>query len=1174
MRLHLIIFIMLLTALISTASGVKAQNVTLEAKGAPMNLVFKQIEKQTGLRFWYKGKMSDKSTPITVSLKNLPIKAALDKIFTGIPFIYEIVEGTIVVKDKPIVKDNGNNPKGKGTITGVVTDENNVPLAGATVKIKDTEKSTTTDKDGKFAIQDVQEEVVLVISYVGFQNKELKANPDTNISIKLALFASDLADVSVVSTGYQTIPKERATGSFVQIDNELLNRRVSTNILDRLDGITSGLIFNKSTGSTGALPGNEKLGISVRGRSTIDNNVSADPLIVLDNFPYEGNIGNINPNDIESITILKDAAAASIWGARSGNGVIIITTKRGKLNQPLNILFNSNLTLGGKPNLYYSRNYYTSESFLEIEKYLFDRGFYNTNLNNTTSFPVISRGVQIMAQQRANPAFVEEGDLQLSALRGIDVRKETEKYFYQNSLKQQYSLNFNGGTEKVVYALNMSYDKNRSNVVNTEYNRINLNSIYSYRPIKNLELTAGIIYSQSNENFGTGYSSNFPYNKLADEYGNALNVPFGYGEAYVKSTQVLGFKDWLYRPLDERNLNSNTQKINNVILRGQVKYKITHFLNTDVQYQYEKQSGKGINDRDVNSYYARDLINKYSQRSATGVFTYRLPVGGIRSISDSETNAKNFRWQFNYNQEFTSKHSISAIAGTEIREIVTSANSRNILGYDPDLGISVSNLDYTTRFPVNPSGYGTALLPAQDSGLAPSEITTRFISYYANGSYTFLNRYTASLSGRKDGANIFGVNTNDKITPLWSAGVSWEVSKESFYRLSLIPYLKFRATYGYNGNVYNASAYLTATYSTNTLTGVQQATITSAPNPELRWEKIRNTNFGVDFALKKNVISGSIEVYEKLGKDLIQDAILAPSTGFGSYKGNSASVSTKGIDLIINTNNFNGQFKWSTTILFNYIRDKVISYETKYNNNYLALANNQALQANFGIYPVEGNSLFGIYSYRWGGLDPTTGDPMGVLNGQVTKNYAGILNSKNQEDIVYNGSSRPTHFGALRNTFNYKNFGISANITYKFNYFFRKTTTNLNYTQLIANPNGDYDLRWQKPGDEQFTNVPSLVYVADANRNNFYQASEVLVEKADHIRFQDVSLSYDLNKLKWLRLPLAKLQFYAYINNIGILWRANKSGIDPDYNDNLFSRYTINNPAPRTYSIGLRANFN
>ncbi|WP_157886098.1 SusC/RagA family TonB-linked outer membrane protein [Chryseobacterium glaciei] len=1172
MRLHLIIFLMFLTALVATAASVKAQNVTLEAKATPLYQIFKQVEKQTGYRFWYSGKMLGKNTPITTSINNLPLKAALDKIFLGISFTYEIVDETIVVKEKTAVPEKTKEKQNKQTITGIVTDENGHALVGATVTVKNANLSSVTNTEGKFTIDNVADNSILVISYVGYESIEVKAIANKSISVKLQMISGRLDDVSVVSTGYQNIPKERATGSFVQINNELFNRRVGTNVLDRLDGITSGLIFSKSSGSTGLLPANEKLGITIRGRNTIDSKVNADPLVVVDNFPYEGDVGNLNPNDIESITVLKDAAAASIWGARSGNGVIVITTKKGKLNTPLNIEFNSNFTIGEKPDIKYSRRFLNSESYIEIQKYLFSQGYYNADLTNTTTYPVISQAVQIFAKQRSGTISQSESESQLDKLKGIDVRDEISKYFYQPSIKQQYALNFRGGSDKITYAMTFGVDKNRSSLINSDYTRVSFTSTNTYRPIKNLELTVGIIYNRSKEVLGSSYTSNYPYNSLADSEGNSLPVPYIYSKTYTDLTSSRGFLNWEYRPLDERGMTSNTTQTNSVLLRGSVKYNFGQFLNTSIQYQSERQIGENSNHYSPKSYYARNLVNTYTQYNAnTGALSYPLPLGGILGTTNTELNSDNLRWQFNYNQEFANRHLISAISGAELREIVTSANTNTVYGYDDDLGISVANLNYNTYYHVNPTSFGTRLLPSPNGDVAPTYITTRYVSYYANASYTYLNRYLLSISGRKDGANIFGVKTNDKVTPLWSLGLGWELSREKFYDVDFLPYLKLRATYGYNGNVYNASAYLTANYSTSQLTGARIATVISPPNPDLRWEKIRNTNIGVDFSSKKSRLNGSVEVYQKLGNDLIQNTILAPSTGFSTYMGNTAKVRTNGVDLTLNSKNFQGAFSWDTDFILNLLKDKVLSYDLKYNNAELA-GYNSVLAFNGGVFPVLGNQLFGIYSYKWTGLDPITGDPQGYLNGVISKDYVSIINSAKNEDLVYNGSSRPNVFGSLRNTFSYKNFSVSANITYKLKYFYRKVSTSLNYTEILSNLNSDYNQRWQNPGDEQHTTVPSLVYAINANRNNFYQGSEILVEKADHIRLQDISLSYRFNNSFIQKIGFRGFEVYGYINNLGIIWRANKSGIDPDFNQSTFAGYTSNIISPRTYAVGIRAN--
>lgn len=1147
-----------------------AQRITIIEKGVPFKTIIRQINQQSGYSFSINDRHMKIAKAVTISAKDKDLKAVLDEIFNGQPFDYSIEGKTIVSIDRA---DRFKTPVKKEQVSFHVKvgKENGEPLAGATLRIKGTNIDFITDGSGTALIPKTFEDEVLQVSFLGYSSLEIPVRNAVNIVLHLNDNTIDIVDV--VSTGYQNIPKERATGSFVQIDNQLLNRRVSTNILDRLDGVTSGLTFSKASSSTGLLPSNSKTGISIRGTSTIDTKVSADPLIVLDNFPYEGNLDNINPNDIESVTVLKDAAAASIWGARSGNGVIVITTKKGKLDQPLSIEFNSNFTVGEKPNLKYSRNYIKSSDYLEIEKYLFDQGYYDSDLANTMTYPAISGGVDIYSKQRSGEITEEQANNQLAKLKNIDVRDEIEKYFYQKSLNQQYALNVRGGTQKATYALTFGVDKNKNYLINSNYNRTSFSSSNTFRPIKNLELSANIIYNRTSSILGSTYRSNLPYNRLSDDNGNVLSVPYVYSDPFKKSMQDLGFLDWSYRPLEERDFTENKTTYSNVLLKAGATYAFTNFLKTQIQYQMENETGKNTNFNNENSFYARNLINTYTQYDADSKsFQYPFPKGGILGQVDMETKANSFRWQLNYDQNFSDKHQINAIAGAEIRQVINSSRTNNLFGYDEDLGISVTNLNYDTYYSVNPAAYGTRLLPAVDGDVAPTEFTNRFVSYFANASYEYNKRYIISLSGRQDGANIFGVNVNDKVTPLWSSGLAWNISNESFYKFKLIPYLKLRTTFGFNGNVYNASAYLTAEYSTSSLTRARIATIKSPPNPELRWEKIKNLNFAIDFASINNRVAGTVEWFDKVGDDLIQNTILAPSTGFATYKANSAQVETQGLEINLTSQNIKGSFNWTTNFIFNYIKDKVKKYDTKYSNAELALYNSNLAYVG-GIFPVEGNSLFGIYSYKSAGLDPTNGDPQGYLNGEISKDYATLINGSDNSLLVYHGSSRPTTIGSFRNTFSYGDFTFSANILYKLNYHFRKVSANTNYTQTLTFINSDYSNRWQISGDEIKTNIPSFTYNTNDNRNNFYQSSEILVEKGDHIRLQDISLAYNLSNRWCSSIHMKAVQLYGYINNIGLLWRANKSGIDPDYNQNLYSGYTGNIVAPRTYALGIRANF-
>jgi len=263
-----------------------------------------------------------------------------------------------------------------------------------------------------------------------------------------------------------------------------------------------------------------------------------------------------------------------------------------------------------------------------------------------------------------------------------------------------------------------------------------------------------------------------------------------------------------------------------------------------------------------------------------------------------------------------------------------------------------------------------------------------------------------------------------------------------------------------------------------------------------------------------------------------------------------------GADVILNSRNLVGKFSWNTSFLLSYTRDKVTSYLERLGNisGYL----NSAL-----INPLAGRPLYSIYALKWEGLDPQTGDPQGLLYGHVSKDYVNLYNSSDFSSLLYEGTANPTFFGSLRNAFGWKQFGVSFNIVYKFGYFFRRPS--INYYDLfnsLSSGHPDFDKRWQNPGDEKHTNVPSMSYPANFYRDQFYTYSEALVERGDHIRLQDIRLSYEMAKKNFPKIPVRAVQFYLYANNIGILWRANHQGIDPD-NITTF-------PNPRSLAVGIK----
>ncbi|SMD01347.1 SusC/RagA family TonB-linked outer membrane protein [Pedobacter nyackensis] len=1036
-------------------------------------------------------------------------------------------------------------------LTGQVSDQGGRAIPNASLQIKGEKTTALSNEEGKFFMKSTKPTGILTVSHIGYEAVELDFNGNSlkPFNIILKEDNSQLKEVEIVSTGYQNIPKERATGSFVLIDSALLNRRVSTNILDRLDGVTSGLIFNRNK-----TPGANDF--NIRGRSTI---LGEDkPLIILDNFPYEGDINAINPNDVKSINILKDAAAASIWGTRAGNGVIVISTYKGNYNTKQKISINTNITIGEKPDLFQAP-WFSSSHWIEIEQFLYTKGAYTTVISN--GYGAISPAVEIMDQKKMNKISYADSLSRINELKAYDVRNDMLKYLYRSNVNQQYAFNLNGGGNQNRYSVSAGYDNNLYSKTTDSYNRLTLNASNSYRFLNDrIELTAGLLFTNSRSKSNIyNYSPGSPYERLADSEGKPMAVRNQLRLSYIDTAGKGKLLDWQYRPIDE-NLPETQSGLTSYTINAGLNYLIINGLKASVLYQYQLQTIEQKTAHLKDSFYARNLINRFSSINSTTRSVLRIiPSGDI--LNDLRTNyqSNNARFQLNYDTYMTEDHQITALGGIEVRDNHSENIAQTLYGYNESIGINAnSTIDFTRD---NPLYYNPASSERIDPGQSTGYILDHYVSFYFNGAYSFKERYGLSFSIRKDESNLFGVKPNQKGVPLWSAGLLWNISKESFYRAKWLPYLKLRASYGYSGNVSKSiSAYLTASSTGPNVYGPVYGRIVNPPNPSLKWERIKVINLGLDFASKKNVISGSIEPYFKYGIDLFGESPLAPQTGVITYKGNSANTVTKGIDVTINTINLNGAIKWNSNILFSYNQDKVTKY-------LVAAGTNSAVTSAAYNNPIVGNPYFAIYAYKWSALDDK-GDPMVIYNGTPSKAYSVISSSLDRNNIRYLGSLVPTKFGNIRNMLSYKDLELSANITYRLGYYFRRISLD---NAAIYGTKGfqsevDYDLRWQKPGDEKNTSVPTLMYPNSAQRTNIYTYSDILVEKADNIKLQDIRFSVQLKNP--FKHAISSLQMYVYVNNIGYLWKANSYGLDPDN----FRQDITSFSSQKTIALGLKAN--
>jgi TonB-linked SusC/RagA family outer membrane protein len=1161
-------FILLIFCLHVSANTL-AQNVTLSEHKAPLEKVISEIKQQTGYSFFYNEDWLKQAQPVDLDVKNISLDKALQLCFSNQPFSYAIVNKTIVLKLKEKETEKKEVVAPSTNISGTVVDSLNNPLIGATVILKDTKYVTTTDENGAFAFSNVSSgSYQLVVTYVGYQKLitpiEVSGNDLEFRHLIMHSASGELKEV-VVSNGFQSLPLERVTGSYDQIDNALLNRSTSTDILSRLNGITSGLLTDKTTTT------DNQLGISIRGRSTINSN--AQPLIILDNFAYDGDLSQINPNDIESITILKDASAASIWGVRAGNGVIVLTSKKGHHNQPLQVNFNTNFTISERPNLKYDPNFLDANDYINVEEALFKNGFYNNQIGSVFDQP-ISPVVSILSQEQSGQISTSNANNQINALRNIDVRNNLSKYFYRNATDQQYNLELSGGTEKATYLFSAGYDKSSASQVGNDNQRLTIRSSNSFSLVKNLTLSADLNYTYGNSvsdntlgqinQVGGGFNAIFPYTQLATSTGSPLPIVHGYSTSYVQSAPNFGFLNWQFYPLQELQDGDNRtmSNANDIRISTGLNYRIIDGLAVDFTYQYEKQLGASQNDSTQESFFTRNLINQFSNVDNNGnVVGYNVPLGDILNASNSNLTSQHFRAAISYKKDWR-LNSISLTGGYEVSDNSYVNNSYAQYGYNPG-NSTYANIDPVDEFAINPSGVG-----AISSGLNPTATDQRFRSYFALVGYTYNEKYTLNVSARNDQTNLFGVNENQKADPIWSVGLKWDLDKENFIRrFKWIDILKLRLTYGYNGNVDpNIYAYTIAQYeNSNSRYGpYNNAVISAIGDPDLTFEKSGLLNFGLDFGILKTVISGSFDYYFRNGTNLIGPQSMPASTGVGvtgnnSVLGNYSAMKGRGFDLKLNLKILDRLIKWNAEFLQSYSTNKVTKYFGSANGNSAF---------------IVGEPVNSINSLKWAGLDPTNGNPRGYLNGAISEDWANIIaqprtdaNGNLSESWAYKGSATPLYFGGLRNTFRFKKLSLSANIIYKLDYYFQRSS--INYNQLFNSGigNKDYLNRWQKPGDESITNVPSMPNLSnlDPTRDNFYAESEALTVKGDNIRLQDVTLSYDFNQLKAARKMFRYLQVFAYANNLGILWRANHNNLDPESPTGI--------PVPRSVSIGTKIGF-
>ncbi|WP_426328580.1 SusC/RagA family TonB-linked outer membrane protein [Pedobacter sp. R-06] len=1180
------VIVFLMVFFVVTDSSAQQKTLTLEKALNEISVRFKT-------KFAYKHNIIQGKTTTSESLNAKSVDEALKRALypNGLLFLY-VSEGnyTIIAQEDRMFQNDLSatqlkNDNGEVYYSGKVTDQDGEGMPGVTIKSNGSNRAVITDRQGSFSIFLPNTATTISFYYLGYESvsKDLDGKV-TNLSIRMRPATGEqLQDVNVVSNGYQMLPKERSTAAAAVIKAADLQKIKTPNLIQRLENQVAGLkvdlnsdnIFTYGNTQIGINNGTRSVGrsdysMSIRGASTLRGETF--PLVVVDGAISELDLSTINPNDVENITVLKDAAAASIWGTRAANGVIVITTKKGSPNQAPRVSFSVSATVSNKPNLDYLKIMNSSQA-ISFEQDLVAKNLI-TPPNSASPFgQPVANVTDLIFKLRAGTITQSAYDAALSRYSSIDSRDQISQYLIRPSSNQQYDFSVSGGGKSSDYYYSASYSKENPQTVGVDGQRltITLNNNFKIFKVATLSTNVRGSFFKFNNNgqslntlFGPSSSTFMPYDRLLDDQGNRIGFGRQYYSGWTNSLQSRGYRNWLYNPLDEIDNADNTQQDNNYTINLNLNVPVFKGLSANVFYGNERSFSQTRSYFNERSYYYRNFINTYTPLPSNGNAqnSIGLPLGsGILSNINTSGNNYSLRGQLNFDQVFAGLHQLTAIAGSEIRQTKIGQGANTLYGYNTGTGLS-RPVDFFTPYQTI-QGFASSL------GGAPTQQdkTRRYLSYYANAAYTYAGKYTVSGSARYDDYNNFGVDRKFRATPLWSTGLKWDVKKEHFLaKAGFVSSLSIRATYGVNGNI--STNIYPFTYiglgSADLTTGQPYAFLVAPANPELRWEKTYVANLGIDLGLFNGRLFATADIYSKRGKDLFYEFPINGTYGVTTLNRNSTNLSGNGMDLSIRgTIVRKRDFEWNSGINFAYNTNKITDARFGITSSFYS---NPAFGANLNDYPTDK-----IFVYRNAGLDQNG------LTQVYNENGAKIAANQNITSINalhYAGRRTAPYFGNFNTSVKFKDITLMAVASYQFGSVFLRPTIS---SYPSARTGVRYDLhedvakRWVKAGDEAFTNVPSPVGNFAAQSLLRYQQSDINVLKGDYVRLRELSASYQL-PIEKITSFVRTANFTFAVRNLGLLWRANKEGIDPDFVAGL-SSITLGLPSAVSYNFSLNVNF-
>ncbi|WP_281310391.1 SusC/RagA family TonB-linked outer membrane protein [Flavobacterium flavigenum] len=1090
------------------------------------------------------------------------------------------------------------------TITGIIQDESDKsPIPGASIFVENNSISnktsmagiiesstigTTTDFDGKFQLKIAKNVTSLRVTFMGYVSYTLELSAQRDYTINLKSETAKLQEVVV--TGYQKIEKRKLTAAVTKIDMAAIQQTGVSSIDQLLVGQIAGVAVSTPSGAPGAPA-------KIRIRGTASLNGTQDPLWVLDGLPLEGNevpknfdkdnidvlsnysISGLNPDDIKDITILKDAAATAIYGARAANGVIVVTTKKGRAGKMV-VSFNTNTFITQRPD-FSKLNLMNSSEKIDLELDMASRA----DLTYRDTGGDISR---ILNGSNELAAFRSGGFSSLSPAtqQSInDLRNNNTNWgnlLYQTAVNTQHGLSLSGGGEKSDYYFSVGYYDEKGTTVGTGFKRYNLTLKNNFELTDKFKVGVGIFGS---ENKTTSYLTDTDLFTNPANYSRNVNpylTPYNADGSYKYDQDIAGYSD-RYVPfniLEERQNTSYDLKSRAVKALFDAEYKITDALKVTSQLGLQLDNSSSEKFADKDTYYTRKQ-KEGSRYFNNGTYKYFLPEGGIIQNSNTDFFQYNLKTMVNYKKTLAEKHEIEAMVGNELRRSYTTFVATKGFGFDKN-NLTTQQIVFPNTDFSNYEIYKTYV---------KNENENAFASFFATAAYTYNRKYSIFGSVRYDGSDLFGVDPKYKYLPLWSTSASWTVSEEDFLKENLtLSNLRLRASYGLQGNIdKGTSPYVMGRNNSAVILPGQTEpviVIDSPPNDKLRWEKTENVNLGADIGLFNNRISIVTDLYGRKSSDLIGLRALPLENGFEYSNLNWAQVSNKGYEITLSTKNIDRpNFKWNTSINFSHNKSNVDRIEVR-DTDYLPSREGLPVNAVFGFktngidengYPlfvnkngetVNTQTFFGLF------------DPFAdFFPGELTQSR--LTASEFRDLFTYLGDRDPKFTGGITNTFKVSNFDLTIAASFNIKQTVTKTPP-YNGTLVDRGQNYSRDILDAWSPTNTSSNLPGItskdsgtgdsymayLWYSGQNQITTYNYLDTWTSEMSYMRLSSMRLGYTFPKTITDYLNIQSIRFNVEARNLFVISSDYKGYFDPETFGNIYAQ-----PVPKSFTLGCNVTF-